>query len=384
VAEIAVAGLHKSYRTRLARVNAVEDISFVVPDGQLLVLLGPSGCGKSTTLRCLAGLEEPEGGSIRFGPTVVYDKDARVDVAAHRRDVGLVFQSFALWPHMSARANIEFPLRSRRVPVARRRLLVDDVGRLVDLAPDLLAKRPGQLSGGQQQRVALARALVAQPAVMLFDEPLSNLDANLREQLRIDLRALHQELRFTGVYVTHDLVEALALGDQIAVMLDGRIAQLGTPRDVFRHPVTADVAGFLGFRRLCRLVADGADWRAAEGDVGGFLPSTAAAPPTLDLLVRPNDIVARRPGNSERRDGHVSLAGGTIRVSAFQGDQIDLVVDFRSGSSIRLRASDQGDLGPVGSAVTVEAPRSSVLFYDIEGKIWAPEKDEQLAQHVGR
>ena len=218
---------------------AIDDLDLDVQSGELCVLLGPSGCGKSTTLRCVAGLESVDAGEIRFDGKVVNDLDPA------QRDVAMVFQSYALYPHMSVAANIAFPLRMRHVARAERTRRVTEAARALGL-DELLQRRPRELSGGQQQRVALARAIVREPQVFLFDEPLSNLDARLRLDLRSEIRALHERLGATMLWVTHDQAEAMSLGDRVAVLDRGRLQQVGTPREVFARPVNRFVAGFIG------------------------------------------------------------------------------------------------------------------------------------------
>ena len=218
---------------------AVDALSLDIPSGALCVLLGPSGCGKSTTLRCVAGLESVDAGHIRFDGRVVDELDPA------QRDVAMVFQNYALYPHLSVEQNVAFPLRMRRVPRRARDAKVGDVLRTLGIL-DLAKRRPKELSGGQQQRVALARALVREPKVFLFDEPLSNLDARLRLELRDEIRALHARLKATMLWVTHDQAEAHALGDLVAVLDRGRLQQFGTPIDVYRRPANRFVAGFVG------------------------------------------------------------------------------------------------------------------------------------------
>jgi len=207
---------------RFGSVRAVDDVSLAVPDGRLLTLLGPSGCGKTTTLRMIAGLEQNDAGRIAIGDRVVSDPAVGVFVAPERREIGMVFQSYAIWPHMTVFANVAYPLQVRRRSAGEVRERVEGALRLMEMAH--LADRPATaLSGGQQQRVAIARALVFQPRVLLMDEPLSNLDAKLREQMRVEIRSLQQRLGITTVYVTHDQEEAMVLSDEIAVMHEGRV-----------------------------------------------------------------------------------------------------------------------------------------------------------------
>ncbi len=220
-------------------VTAVESLSLEIADGEFMVLVGPSGCGKSTTLRMIAGLEDLTTGEIRIGDRVVnrlHPKD---------RDIAMVFQNYALYPHMTASENMSFGLKLRGMPKVEVKQRVEEAARLLGIS-DLLHRRPKELSGGQRQRVAVGRAIVRDPACFLFDEPLSNLDARLRVQMRAELKALHQRLRTTGVYVTHDQEEAMTLGDRIAIMSNGRLQQLGRPLDIYQRPVNRFVAGFLG------------------------------------------------------------------------------------------------------------------------------------------
>ncbi|MSO37862.1 MAG: ABC transporter ATP-binding protein [Acidimicrobiia bacterium] len=220
-------------------VVAVDDLSLDVFDEEFLVLLGPSGCGKSTALRMIAGLEEPSEGTIEIGESIVNDVEAK------DRDVAMVFQSYALYPHMSVRKNIEFPLRTRKVASDEREKLVHDAAESLGLET-LLDRKPAQLSGGQRQRVALARAIVRRPKVFLMDEPLSNLDAKLRVQTRAELIELQRELATTVIYVTHDQVEGMTMGHRIAIMADGKLQQVGPPQAVYDHPANLFVAGFIG------------------------------------------------------------------------------------------------------------------------------------------
>jgi len=239
---------------RYGSVTAVEDLTLDIADGEFMVLLGPSGCGKSTALRMIAGLEEVTEGELRIGDRVVND------VVPAKRDVSMVFQSYALYPHMSVAKNIESPLvtRATRVPGtdghaeevrkltgAERKERIAEAARMLGLE-DYLDRKPGALSGGQRQRVALARAVVSRPAVFLMDEPLSNLDAKLRTQTRAELVDLHERLGTTFVYVTHDQVEAMTMADRIAILNDGRLRQVGTPREVYDQPADLFVAGFIG------------------------------------------------------------------------------------------------------------------------------------------
>jgi|SRR5436190_2812882 len=237
MASVTLRGLNKTFEG--AAQAAVRDVSLEVRDGELLVLLGPSGCGKTTVLRCIAGLEDPTAGEVLIGDRVV------TDLPPGERDVAMVFQSYALYPHLTVRENIAFALEARGVATREIARRVAETAARLELG-DLLDRRPEQLSGGQRQRVALARAIVRAPLLFLFDEPLSNLDAPLRIELRAELLALHRALRTTMVYVTHDQVEAMTMGQRIAVLHEGRLRQVGTPADVYERPADIFVARLVG------------------------------------------------------------------------------------------------------------------------------------------
>src|SRR5579883_1790147 len=225
---LSIENLRKIFRPAgQAEVRAVDDVNLSVEPGRLLTMLGPSGCGKTTTLRCLAGLERPDSGRIVIGDTVVFDSHKDVFVPASDRGIGMVFQSYAIWPHMSVFENVAFPLRVSRT----RKYGAAEIKERVKKALEMV-----RLSGGQQQRLALARGLVHEPKVLLLDEPLSNLDAKLREQMRFELKHLQRTLRITTVYVTHDQAEALALSDEIAVFNAGRVVQRGSPQEIYSRP----------------------------------------------------------------------------------------------------------------------------------------------------
>lgn len=219
--------------------HVIEDLSLTIPSGSFTVLVGPSGCGKSTTLRMIAGLEKPTSGEIWIGDQLV------TAMEPGQRDIAMVFQNYALYPTMSVKENIEFGLKNRKVPKAEREKLIEEISETVGLA-DYLKRKPSELSGGQRQRVALARAMVKKPQVFLMDEPLSNLDAQLRQQMRMELMELHRKLGSTFIYVTHDQVEAMSMGDQIVIMNKGHIQQAASPFDVYHHPRNLFVAGFIG------------------------------------------------------------------------------------------------------------------------------------------
>src|SRR5213594_3674097 len=241
------------------QVMAVDDLTLTVGDGEFIILVGPSGCGKTTALRMLAGLEKVTSGRIAIDGRVIND------VSPRDRDIAMVFQNYALYPHMTVFRNLAFGLRQRKVPSHEIDRRVHEVSEILGL-DDLLKRRPAQLSGGQRQRVAMGRALVREPKAFLLDEPLSNLDAKLRVQMRAELKRIHQRLGITTIYVTHDQVEAMTLGDRIVVMSNGRVQQIGRPQEVYRHPANLFVAGFIGSppMNLIRATVSGGRIRAGE------------------------------------------------------------------------------------------------------------------------
>ncbi|WP_236794422.1 ABC transporter ATP-binding protein [Amycolatopsis sp. GM8] len=332
MSDLKVKDLRKVFGRR-AGVVAIDDVSLEVPQAEMLVLVGPSGCGKSTTLRCLAGLENPNAGVIEFGDQTIFDAQRKIAVPIHRRDIGLVFQNYALWPHLSGWNNIAFPLKSRWISRAERRRRVGAIAEVVDLDRALLDKRPGQLSGGQQQRVALARALVAEPKIVMFDEPLSNLDAALREQLRSEIRRLHEEIRFTGVYVTHDLAEAMAVGDRVAAMTDGAIVQLGRPDELFTTPATSRIARMMGYRRVCVITREDGRWSGTDCDFSGPAPDGPAT--AYELLARHDRITVARAGAADSSDHVHRVRGGVVAGVGYLGSEQELNVDFK-GRDVRL------------------------------------------------
>ena len=272
------------------KVVAVNDLDHTIEDGEFMVLVGPSGCGKTTALRMVAGLEAPTSGTIEIGGHVVNDLSPKA------RDIAMVFQNYALYPHMTVEQNIAFGLRRHGFPRGEIAGRVLEVSEMLDLH-DLLRRKPAQLSGGQRQRVAMGRAIARHPQVFLLDEPLSNLDAKLRTQLRADLKRLHQEVRTTSIYVTHDQVEATTLGERIAVMNEGRLQQVGTPREVYARPENLFVAGFIGsppMNLAPARVADG-DLRLDGTTLGDARLADDRAEPVVGL--RPEALRLRREGN---------------------------------------------------------------------------------------
>jgi len=341
------------------RIHAVDDLSLEVEEGELFTLLGPSGCGKTTTLRCVAGLESPDAGEIVVADRVFFSSQKRVRVPANERGLGMVFQSYAIWPHMNVFKNVAFPLevlpRKKRPSRKQIRERVERALAVVQL--DQLASRQApDLSGGQQQRLALARALVMEPPLMLLDEPLSNLDAKLREEMRFELKRLQRELGLTAVYVTHDQVEALAISNRLAVMRDGKVEQVGRPRDVYERPQSRFVADFIGTSNFIDGVV-----QERSGDV--YTVHTADGDLRLlsdaDLGVGANVVVAARPEHIEITQ--VSGAGangslpnswpGRVEARAFLGEFVDHVVSVGS-REIRARCNSKVSI-PEPSEVTV-------------------------------
>jgi iron(III) transport system ATP-binding protein len=249
--EIRIKGLTRDFYSEGKRIRALDHVGLTIPANQIFTLLGPSGCGKTTLLRCIVGLESPDSGEIVIGDEIVLSKERSIFVPPEKRGLGMVFQTYAIWPHMNVFDNVAYPLKSRNTPMEEIRTRVAKVLAFVQLSG--FENRPStKLSGGQQQRVALARALVAEPKVILFDEPLSNLDAKLREETRKELRRFLTELKITAVYVTHDRVEALALSDRIAVMRAGRIVEVGDPKKIYFRSDSRFVADFIGRANLIK------------------------------------------------------------------------------------------------------------------------------------
>ncbi len=350
-----VEGLFTEYPNEKGEiVKAAQDVTFEVPEGQLFTLLGPSGCGKTTTLRSIAGLERPRLGEIAVNNRVVYSSSKGVFIAPNRRGFGMVFQSYAIWPHMNVFQNAAFPLEVGDKRYSRQEIR-DKVMRVLSAVQlDHLAEREAtKLSGGQQQRLALARALVMEPALLLLDEPLSNLDAKLRHHLRFELKRLQRELRITTVYVTHDQSEALALSHEIAVMNEGRIQQIGSPRVIYDRPASAFVADFVGSTNFLDGAVLGPDGpggaehryrvRTEIGDLTVLATETFAAADKVLISVRPEDVElsASKPQRSD------NVWEGVVDQKVFLGEVVDLQVKLgertllsRQHPSLRSRVGD--------------------------------------------
>jgi iron(III) transport system ATP-binding protein len=311
-------------------IRAAHEVAFEVPPGKLFTLLGPSGCGKTTTLRSIAGLERPRLGEITVGGEVVYSSEKNIFTPPNRRGLGMVFQSYAIWPHMTVFENAAFPLRVGRKKLSGREITqrVTRVLNTVDLA-DMAQREATKLSGGQQQRLALARALVMEPRLLLLDEPLSNLDAKLRERMRFELKRLQRELGITTVYVTHDQSEALALSHSIAVMNRGRIEQIGAPREIYERPANQFVADFVGSTNFLDATVSGADGtpgfyrvRSALGELRARAPEALKPADRVVLSVRPEDIHL----SETRPEGETNIWQGTVDQKVFLGESADFQV----------------------------------------------------------
>jgi len=362
-------GIHK----RFGDVVAVDGIDLQVADGEMVTLLGPSGCGKTTTLRMIAGLEVPDSGSIGIGAMEVFNGATSLDVSPERRNLGMVFQSYAIWPHMTVYQNVVYPLRMRRVARDESKRLVDGV--LSQVGLDDLGETPAtNLSGGQQQRVALARALVFEPQVLLLDEPLSNLDAKLREHMRFELRIMQRRLGVTALYVTHDQEEALTLSDRVVVMSAGRIEQVGTPSEIYERPATRFVAEFIGKANFLD-VSDSV--KSADGSaevpletVGGTttvrLPAgqvrarDGVVADQASLFIRPEKIRIEAPGGGVN-DGDQCIHGQVLG-RAYLGDHVEYLIRINEGTDVRVPTSVEG-LWEEGTEVDLAVNRKDIFLY---------------------
>lgn len=347
------------------QVVAVNQVDVEVQAGEMLVLLGPSGCGKTTLLRCVAGLEDAQEGRILLEGQPVFDAASGLNQPTHHRDIGMVFQNYSLWPHMTVQDNVEYPLRARGVTTEERRRRASQVLEVVQCS-HLTDRIPAMLSGGQQQRIALARALAPRPKVMLLDEPLSNLDALLRVELRAHLRAIHRELGFTGIYVTHDQVEAFNLGTRVAVMRSGRIEQLGSAREVFERPATDYVARFLGIRNSGEVQRDAQGrWETPmgpyEGEVSVFDRASAVQVP-LQWFVRPEALLIVA-ADSPLAAGLLALPAGVVSDVLYAGSTTDYVIDIGGTTFYATRSTAEGVFA-AGSRVRLACRPEDILLYD--------------------
>ena len=346
-------------RKQFGDVVIVDDFNLTVPDGELLVLVGGSGSGKSTLLRMVAGLESVSSGSIRID-----DRDI-THLAPRERDVAMVFQDYALYPHLTVRDNLSLGLKLRKVPKAEIARRVAWAGGMLEIDA-LLDRKPKQLSGGQRQRVAMGRAMVREPLVFLFDEPLSNLDAGLRAQMRIEIGGLQRRLKTTTIYVTHDQVEAMTLGDRIVVLANGKIQQVGRPIELYRQPVNKFVAGFIGTPPMnfidgrleeSKFVAEGVLIPLSDARLSG----TSSAP--LTLGIRPEDLELMS-GTSGAGEPGSTLTGSVVLVERLGGTSH---IHFDVGASRLMASVSREDLPAVGEVVHLLVPANRVHLFDADG-----------------
>jgi multiple sugar transport system ATP-binding protein len=354
MAEIVCQNLNKSYGAQ----EVVPDFNLTVADHEFVVFLGPSGCGKSTILRMIAGLEEISGGVLTIGGNVVNDLEPQ------ERGIAMVFQNYALYPHMSIRDNIAFGLRRLKVSEPEIDRRVADVVNMLGLQP-VIARKPTELSGGQQQRVAIARAMIKTPSVFLFDEPLSNLDAKLRAQMRFEIARLHKDLKTTTIYVTHDQMEAMTLADRIVLLNSGHIEQVGTPEEIYANPASLFVAGFIGTPAM-NLLHMTVHRAAAGWFLEGHGCRLAVSSSRFDLTEGQNVVLGLRPADltiTDRSNGADTLSGVSDMIE-FHGDQV--LVGIPLGET-RLNAFVPARRRPTeGQAVTFQIEADSMHLFDAE------------------
>ena len=347
MAEVRLTGVNKFY----GAAQALHSVSLTIEDGEFAVFVGPSGCGKSTLLRSIAGLEEISEGTIHIG-----DRDV-TRAAPSERDVAMVFQSYALYPHMTVRENMDFGMKVNNFPEADRKRRIAEAARILQLEA-YLDRKPAHLSGGQRQRVAIGRAIVKEPKAFLFDEPLSNLDAKLRVQMRVELEALHRDLKATMVYVTHDQVEAMTMADKIVVLNAGRIEQVGAPMDLYNRPASEFVAGFIGAPAMNFLTVALQDGQATvEGVALG-----AAPPGTVKLGIRPEHVVLRAAGQGQ--------LAATVSICETLGGDAFLYVRLAGGQTLVVRAEGDTTLDH-GAVVGLELPALRQHHFGAEGRTLA-------------
>jgi iron(III) transport system ATP-binding protein len=360
-----VENLQKRYTSNAGSpAGGVFGVSFRVDDGELFTLLGPSGCGKTTTLRSIAGLELPDAGRIRLGGKDMYNSETGVSVPMHRRDIGMVFQSYAIWPHMDVFENAAYPLRARRKRLSKQEIAarVEQVLEMVGLR-DYIRRPATQLSGGQQQRLAFARALTREPGLLLLDEPLSNLDAQLREQMRTELVRLQRDTGLASIYVTHDQSEALAISDRIAVMSEGRIVQIGTPQEIYDRPDSEFVANFIGRSNLIRgdLDASAASEALAcvkteIGDLQCWFKQATRPKAGIIVVVRPEHIeLAQDPTSLPA----TNRSAGIVRRRVFLGEINEYAVSV--GRDIEIIVRKPGVSFAVGDSVALHIPPEKTI-----------------------
>jgi iron(III) transport system ATP-binding protein len=347
---ISIRSLQKSFRAHQGRVDALKHIDLEVAEGEFCVLLGPSGCGKTTTLRCVAGLERPEGGEIEIGGRTVNSPGRKIFVPTERRDLGMVFQSYAIWPHMNVFQNVAFPLTQGQRRFSKSVVAEKVRNALKRVQLDGLEDRPAtDLSGGQQQRVAMARAMVTEPKIMLMDEPLSNLDARLREQMRVELRKITKAIGVTTLYVTHDQAEALSLGDRVCVMNQGEILQIASPNEIYARPANLFVAQFVGEMNFVKGNVTGPDLvESALGSVPVVIPNGTHVGANVTLAIRP-EHVSLHPVSAQP-----TAVRGKITTKNYLGDAALLEVEI-NGVTLLVKLAGDCDF-VVGQEAAVGLP----------------------------
>jgi ABC-type Fe3+/spermidine/putrescine transport system ATPase subunit len=353
---------------RFGKFSAVDTIDLELHPGELLALLGPSGCGKTTTLRMVAGLERPTDGEISFGDKIFVSIPRAVELPPEKRQIGMVFQSYALWPHMTVFENIAYPLQLRSLSKDEIRRRVRDVLDLVNLS-HLEARQIPQLSGGQQQRIALARALVYEPALMLFDEPFSNLDTQLRGQMRLELKSLRRKVAMTGLFVTHDQVEALSMADRIAIMRSGRIEQIGTPSEVYRQPKSRFVRDFLGRVVNLRGVAEGGRYLVGDNAdailVDGPIAPDVTRGSQIELSIRPEFVEVVGADSGSNRENSIDAV---IDELLFTGDRFE--ANMRIGQDRVLFDLPSSRSWRIGDHVRLRLPPDALSVWRAEKSEW--------------
>jgi len=363
--DLVVDNLQKFFNSGGNEVQAVRGVSFTVAKGTFFTLLGPSGSGKTTILRCIGGLETPESGEIHLGEKIYYSDRRRIALMPEERGIGMVFQSYAIWPHMTVFNNVAFPLKYglRRVSRSEVKSRVQRVLDLVQME-GLSDRMATQLSGGQQQRVALARALVSEPNLLLLDEPLSNLDAKLREDMRLEIRRIQRSLGLTTIYVTHDQAEALSMSDRIALLRGGKIAQLGNPRELYEHPNDVFASAFIGTsNQLPGEIAAGVVGRVrVKGrDIACAMGAGCPDKGNVIVSVRPEDIDVK-PANG----GDTNVWKGTVRQVVYFGDSVNCEIDF-AGTVLRARLHPSTVLAS-GQEVTIDFQAERCVAFPVESK----------------
>ncbi|MDO4268228.1 MAG: ABC transporter ATP-binding protein [Eubacteriales bacterium] len=334
--------------------TALNGVDLDIHPGEFFTLLGPSGCGKTTLLRMIAGFNTVDGGEIYFDDRLLNR------VEAHKRDIGMVFQNYAIFPHLTVAENVAYGLKAKKVPKPEIERRVDEALELVQIQK-LKNRKPNELSGGQQQRVALARAFVIEPGVLLMDEPLSNLDAKLRVQMRTVIKKLQRRLGITTIYVTHDQEEALAISDRIAVMKEGNIMQVGTPEEIYKHPQNVFVAGFIGVSNFVECELSGEDPAHAQVDIKGECTLSAT-------LRRPCSGPARISARPEQMFFGEKGLPGVISISTFLGDFIEYEIELDNGQTVQLNeyTKDVQNVRPDGTRVFVDFDMRAVSIYDAQ------------------